>query len=363
MSNKRWWWILIVILMTGAFALLVTRVNAGWYSQPVGQITAVHNGAARKNTDEHGNTDMQTHQTLTVKMLNSAQRGRSFTTGNTFTRSGAVDQPYRTGQQVFITWQNNTHTKLSITNQKRDTVIVLLAWLVVVMLMAILRWRGAVAIFSVIANVCLFLIAIQLELLQYGASMLWIFAILTVLFTIVTLLLILGWKRQFVVASVATLAGTFIAYGIFILVLHLTGEEGLHYEAVAYTVQQPKPIFWASIMIGALGAIMDETSDISSALAQIVVETPTVHRWQLFRSGMNIGREIVGPLISILFMIFMADTFSMAVLYLDNGNSFAQTFTWTMYLGMVQSLVSAIGIVITVPLTSILSVFWLGGRR
>lgn len=349
--------------MTGLAALILTRVNAPWYSQPVGQIVADKTGATTKNTDEHNNTDYQTRQTLTVKMLNGPERGHTYRTDNQYTRSGAVDQRYRVGQQVFINWQDKARTKLAITNQKRDTVIVLLIWLVAVVLIAVLRWRGAVAILSVVANIALFLLAIELELLHYGASMLWIFTVLTFAFTVVTLLLILGPKRQFGVASLATLAGTFLAYGIFVFVLHITGGVGLHYEAVAYTVQQPKPIFWASIMIGSLGAIMDETSDISSALAQIVVETPDVHRWQLFRSGMTVGREIVGPLISILFLIFMADTFPMAVLYLNNGNSFSQTFTWTMYLGMVQSLVSAIGIVVTVPLTSLLSMVLLGGKK
>ncbi|WP_319592880.1 YibE/F family protein [Schleiferilactobacillus harbinensis] len=349
--------------MTGIAALVLTRVNATWYTQPVGQVIAVKTGSTKKNLDEHNNTDYQTRQTLTVKMLNGANRGKTYRTGNVYTRSGAVDQQYRTGQQVFISWQDKARTKLAITNQKRDTVIVFLIWLVAVVLLAVMRWQGAIAILSVVANIALFLLAIQFELLRYGASMLWIFAALNVLFTLVTLLLILGPKRQFLVSSIATLGGTFLAYGIFVLVLLVTGGNGLHYEAVAYALQQPKPIFWASIMIGSLGAIMDETSDISSALVQIVIETPDVHRWQLFRSGMTVGREIVGPLISILFLIFMADTFPMAVLYLNNGNSFSQTFTWTMYLGMVQSLVSAIGIVVTVPLTSFLSMLFLGGRK
>ena len=77
---------------------------------------------------------------------------------------------------------------------------------------------------------------------------------------------------------------------------------------------------------------------------------------QLWISGLNIGKTIMRLLRNVLFMIFMADTFSMMALYLRNGNGWGYSFEMNMQLGFVQSLISGIGIVLTVPIAS-----WLVG--
>ena len=58
----------------------------------------------------------------------------------------------------------------------------------------------------------------------------------------------------------------------------------------------------------------------------------------------------------------MADTFTSALMYLKNGNSIVYTFNMNMSLGMVQSLVSGIGIVLAVPLVSFFAATLLGRR-
>jgi len=45
----------------------------------------------------------------------------------------------------------------------------------------------------------------------------------------------------------------------------------------------------------------------------------------------------------------------MAMLYLKNGNSWGYTFSMNMSMGVVQSLISGIGIVLAVPLASFLA--------
>ena len=67
----------------------------------------------------------------------------------------------------------------------------------------------------------------------------------------------------------------------------------------------------------------------------------------------------MGPLINVLFFIFVAETMPMALLYLRNGNSWGYTFSMNMSLGVIQSLISGIGIVLAVPLASYLASRWL----
>ena len=79
------------------------------------------------------------------------------------------------------------------------------------------------------------------------------------------------------------------------------------------------PLFIAEILLGSLGAVMDESSDIVATLFELKRIDPTVTRLQLFMSGRSVGKSIMGPLVNVLFLIFMADTFTNSLLYLKNG--------------------------------------------
>ena len=81
-----------------------------------------------------------------------------------------------------------------------------------------------------------------------------------------------------------------------------------------------------------------------------------------YDAGRSVGQSVMGPLANILLMIFLFSTLTNAVLLLRNGNSWGYTFNMCMSLGVAQSLVSGIGIVITVPVISYLAAFILARR-
>lgn len=66
-------------------------------------------------------------------------------------------------------------------------------------------------------------------------------------------------------------------------------------------------------------------------------------------AGRHVGQEIFGALTNVLFLIFIAAQIPMAILFLRNGNNIGYTYDMNMALGMLQTLISAIGIVLTVP--------------
>ena len=94
--------------------------------------------------------------------------------------------------------------------------------------------------------------------------------------------------------------------------------------------------------------------DISSSLIEMKKELSDVSESTLFKSGINIGRELIGPLINILLFIVIAENLNIVLLYLSNGNSIGYTFDMTLGLGLTQLLISAIGIILTVPVTSLI---------
>ena len=141
------------------------------------------------------------------------------------------------------------------------------------------------------------------------------------------------------------------------LTLHILFEEREVEEPAAAA-----PSLGFTTLATMKGAVMDESSDIIATLFELKQLEPTVSPRQLFMSGRNVGKSIMGPLINVLFLIFMADTFTSSLLYIKNGNSWGYTFAMNMSLGTVQSLVSGIGIVLAVPLVSAFGALLLGRR-
>ncbi|WP_225353566.1 YibE/F family protein [Lacticaseibacillus thailandensis] len=190
---------------------------------------------------------------------------------------------------------------------------------------------------------------------NYGGA---IFTSLVVIFTIVTVLFVIGWRPVGLVIGAATLLSTIGAVALGYGIMTATNYGGIHLQQVRYVTQSPALLFYVEIIVGSLGAVLDETSDISVAIFQL-----NGGARQRFKAGMDIGRAVMGPLIAVLFMIFIADTFGESILWLRNGNSIAQTVDWVMGLGFAQSLISAFGIVLAVPITSGLAALFARNRR
>ncbi|WP_247652262.1 YibE/F family protein [Lactiplantibacillus pentosus] len=356
--KQRWgWWLTLVVIVLGLIGVGLTRVNAGLYHQTVAQVTHVQTTDRSTTTDEFENKDKTLVQMVTVRVLNKAHRGRTYRIKNTYTRSGAMDQPYRVGDQVFLRIPSSQHNAVTIQGLKRDTALAFVAWLALALLLLIMRFSGLMAFLSVALNAVLFYAAIQIDLATNGGHIYLLFGVLAVLFAVLTLWLVLGFSRQMVVTLGATMAGTGLAVIISLIVFAVTHERGVTYESMQYVTQVPRPLFLVETVLGSLGAVMDESTDIVASLFQLKTERPDIAPRQVFKSGIQIGRSIMGPLINVLFLIFMADTFAMTLLYLRNGNSWGYTFTMNMSLGMVQSLISGIGIVLAIPVVS-----WLASR-
>lgn len=355
---------LAVLLVIGAGAMLFVTHNQRFYRRPIARVEQVHAGAVQKTTDQFKNVDHEHQQRLTVRLLNTAHRGERLTVNNTYSDSQPMDQRYHRGDQIFLSQLRQHHGRLNanVSGYKRDGVVVFLVWLVSLLLIMMMGQAGVLALVSVVVNALLFIIAIEVDLKNNGEHVMLIFGSLAVVFTLVSLLLILGLTKKMLATFGATAIGTFTALGLSLLVFSMTHQRGIYYESMQYVTQVPRPLFVAETLLGSLGAVMDESSDIIATLFELKQLNPAVARRQLFLAGRNVGKTIMGPLINVLFLIFMAETFTSSLLYIKNGNSWGYTFAMNMSLGTVQSLVSGIGIVLAVPLVSLFGALLLGRR-
>lgn len=357
--------LLVLLAVGGLIAVVFTNHNEQLYRRPIARVLQEKTISQRRTKDEFQNIDHQYDQRLEVEMMNGRYRQKKLTVQNTYSDSQPLDQRFKPGDKIFLTQvhQRNGRLTATVNGFKRDTVVVFLVWLVILMLLLLMGHAGLLALISVIINAILFLLAINLDLHQNGQHIVLLFSILAVIFTFISLLLVLGPSKKMLATFAATMIGTFTAMGISLLVFMWTHEKGVFYESMEYVTQVPRPLFLAETLLGSLGAVMDESSDIIATLFELKQLNPVVTRKELFMSGRNVGKSIMGPLINVLFLIFMVDTFTGSLLYIKNGNSWGYTYAMNMSLGTIQSLISGIGIVLAVPLVSLFGAFLLGRRN
>jgi uncharacterized membrane protein len=206
-----------------------------------------------------------------------------------------------------------------------------------------------------VVNMGLFILTTYLSSRMQDAAVFWLFIIFSVLAAIITLGLVMGFQQEQTWTVIITVVSTiFLTLGLAQLVFWLTNERGMHFELMTFITQLPGPMFMAMTLVGVLGAVMDEATDMIATLYALLMANPKVTVRQLITAGRHVGQEIFGALSNVLFLIFMANEIPMTLLYLRNGNNIGYTFQMNLSLGMIQTLISAIGIVLTVPV----GIFW-----
>ena len=120
----------------------------------------------------------------------------------------------------------------------------------------------------------------------------------------------------------------------------------------------------AGVVISALGAVMDVAMSISSALEEVHGANPALGFRALFRSGMNIGKDMVGTMTNTLILAFLGSSFT-TILYLYALGLSPYQLLPSAYLSVevVSGVSSSIGMILAIPLTAAVSALWLDRRK
>ena len=98
---------------------------------------------------------------------------------------------------------------------------------------------------------------------------------------------------------------------------------------------------------------------ISSAMNELVAVNPALTRRQLLRSGMNIGRDMVGTMTNTLILALVGSSLVLMILSLFRFEpSFSQLMSGTFFsVEMVQAIASSVGVILAVPLSALIGAF------
>lgn len=354
-----------VILLSMISSILYVQQNFYLYDHPIAEVIKVEQTNEEETLDSLGNTDHIFGQKIVGKVKNGDQKGQRILLENQYSASGTADHDYQVGNKVFVTIKDNEGADLTgdIDGPKRDTFIVVAAWLFIVTVLWVGKKNGLYSLISLVVNVLVLLLAMNHYTSGEDVDLFWICSGLVVFFTVFSLLLVSGNNRKTHAAILATLAGTFSSTLIAYAVIKWTAGNGLRYEEMAFITRNPQSVFLASVLVGSLGAAMDIAITITSSLYELTEKNSSIALKDLKRSGREIGKDIMGTMSNVLFFAYVSGSIPMILLYLKNGMAVNYTLSMNLSLELTRALVGSIGIVLTIPISIYTALYFIRKRR
>jgi len=138
--------------------------------------------------------------------------------------------------------------------------------------------------------------------------------------------------------------------------------EQLIYIAQDYQIQIHGLMF-ASILIASLGAVMDVSMSIASSMQEIYTTNPDISMKDLMKSGLVVGRDIMGTMANTLILAFAGGSLSLILLIWGYQMDYRQMINMPFIsIEVIQGLSGSIGVILTVPFTALVSA-WLLERK
>ena len=281
--------------------------------------------------------------------------------------------PVQEGDRVILTvstYADGSHTATVFEYDRRGALILA----VVLFLLAAVLVGGKTGAKSLVGLAvtlaCLFWVL--LPLLMKGAPTLPTVFLICTYIAVVSLTILGGVRKKTVCAMLGAVAGTGLAMLFAVLAQKLSRIDGLRLsdvEPLLQLRQQGIPIglkglLTGGIVISALGAVMDVTMGISSSISEVRAVNPALGSRELFRSGMNVGRDMVGTMTNTLILAFLGSGFTLILYLYSLGLSQNQLFSSAYFATeVISGISSSIGVILSIPITALICAVLFAGKK
>ena len=299
---------------------------------------------------------------FTAMLLNTEQKGETIEVYQSVNTSFyPVQEPVKEGDRIMVYQTESGKAPWTMLDYLRFNYII---WLGVLFCCGVLifgRLKGINTLLSLIFT-CLAVFAVYIPSILSGQS-LYFWTIIVCLYIIVmTMLLINGLDKKSLCAGLGCFCGVLAAGIITFIMSRMMNLTGMATEETLYLtmldLEQPidlKAIIFGTITIGALGAVMDVAMDISTSLNEISQHNPDISRVALIRSGINIGRDVMGTMANTLVLAYIGcDLATTLLLAAYNVGLFELMNMERIINELLNALAGSFGILMTLPLTALI---------
>ena len=309
-------------------------------------------------------------QPCQVTILSGEHKGETYSSYNYLNSALDKDKLFAPGETAWAMLQEGTNG-LTITLIDHYRTAIELST-VGVLALALILFGGVIGCGAMVSLVASAVIVWKLliPLLLEGLNPMLAAFVTVIVLTIIIDLLVAGFTKRCLVAILGSLAGTLMTCFSAILLTHLLKLDGgdLPY-VVPLLAQSSMGVDTRSLYIGMVflansGALMDLSMDVSVSMEEIHHHRPDVSRAALMKSGLKVGRSVLGTMTTTLMLAYSGNYLSMLMYFVGQGTPLGDIINLKYVSSqLLNTLVGSFGLVVAAPLTALIAGFAYTGER
>lgn len=298
-------------------------------------------------------------QEFEMEIKTGKNKGKSVIANNFV---GRVDnKPGKVGTEYIIS-SFDSFTTLNIVNYSRETSLYILSFIFLFVVIYFGKMKGLKSIFSLVFSL-ISIVYLFIPMIIRGMDPIIASVIVVIISTIVTLTSLNGWSKKSIIAGISciicTVVAGLIAFAIGELA-HISSLNTPETEELIYistnTSLKIKNLFFAGILIASVGAIMDTTMSIASSVSEMKQINPRINEKQLYKSAMNIGKDIMGTMTNTLILAFTGSSVNMLImLYMYKVQFLHMINMDVLVVQVIQGLSASIAVALSIPITAFIA--------
>lgn len=301
-------------------------------------------------------------QKLKVKILEGKEAGKEKIIDNTLFNTSSILAKSGTRIILLIDSPEGVEPYYTVYNYDRSIVIAIYIALFILLLYAVGKKNGLKSALALIISI--YIIALyMLPSIYIGRPIILVTLVTILLASLYSAVIIFGYSLIGLVNIISILISFIIVAVLSYLVSltsHLSGfvdpnAEGLFY-IVEKTGMQLQYLFFAGIAISTYGAAKDVSVSISSALLEIKTLNKNMGSKDLFKSGMNIGKDIIATMVDTLIFAFIGSSLTTVLSLMSYGVQFNQLISSNFFsMELANGLIATSVVVMMVPISAYIS--------
>ncbi len=306
------------------------------------------------------------YQNVTVEILEGEFAGNTYE--GKYCLSYDLDNkiegyPLSKGNTVFVQISKNLLTgeqTIVVQDMVRQNYLVAMLIVFFIIVLVVGRKQGLKAIVALVVTIVA-IFTIMLNAIYKGYNAIWVSVGTSVIIIVVTFIIIGGINKKSITAALGTTGGVLCAgimASIFGVLAKLSGAQ----ETALYLSMNTqnltfnfRDLLFAGIVVTALGACMDVGMSIASALDELKQKNKDLGKKELLKSGMNIGRDVIGTMTNTLILAYVGGEISLILLFMTGDMSFTEIINKEMIItDAISAIAASMGVIFTIPITSLI---------
>lgn len=310
-------------------------------------------------------------QLCEIEILDGKFKGKITQGTNRLSGSLEEDKIFQAGDKILVTldYTGDEIRVATLVDHYRINYEILLVAIFVVMLIGFAGIVGIKSILSFTFTVlAMWKVLIPLFLEGYNPV---IVGIITTMILIITIIvLVYGIDRKSLAAITGSLSGALVTCFMalfFVSKFRIHGAVMSYSESLLYSGYENlnlTQIFIASIFIASAGAVMDVAVDITSAVAEVVEKKPNITKMEAIKSGINVGRSIMGTMMTTLLLAYSGGYIGLLMVFMAQGTPIINILNLKYVSSeILHTLIGSFGLITVAPFTAIASGLLLAPRE